>query len=412
MRRALVVVACALSLLLVPVAGGYGSPHAGTGTQGQAAGESATLDDRLAAVARQAPGFGGAFVDAASDTLFVYVADQGRSAALAEGAFRALFLPDDLPAETKILRADYTFLELKAWLDRMVGVLGISGVVFTDIDDRRNRLSVGVESVYAIPAVEAELARNSVPREAVLIDVTEPVTYENSLQDRHRPLVNGLQISFFAGGQFLCTLGWVAVRQGVSGYVTNSHCTAVQGGVENTQHNQPISGAGNRIGQETVDPVYFTGGACPPARRCRYSDSSFGRLDTGVTGNQGEIAKANMGNPGWPGGVFKATSEADAVVGNPVRKVGRTTGQTTGTVQQVCTNFNVSGTNITQLCQSRGSYLSMGGDSGSPVFSVMRRSKVRARGIHWGSGGVYSPISGIQRAGELGPISNCSSGGC
>jgi hypothetical protein len=79
-------------------------------------------------------------------------------------------------------------------------------------------------------------------------------------------------------------------------------------------------------------------------------------------------------------------------------------------VSRTCTNFNVSGTNITQLCQSQASYSSAGGDSGSPVFSITGGSDVRVRGIHWGSGGVYSPIGGIQRAGELGAITECASG--
>ena len=54
---------------------------------------------------------------------------------------------------------------------------------------------------------------------------TKPI--EPYLRSRRRPLRGGLQINF---GGFLCTLGFIAVRNGVNGYVTNSHCTQLREG--------------------------------------------------------------------------------------------------------------------------------------------------------------------------------------
>lgn len=98
-----------------------------------------------------------------------------------------------------------------------------------------------------------------------------------TLQGKNRPLLNGIQISSGGG---ICTLGATAVRNGVAGFVTNSHCTNVQGGVESTQFFQ--AAGSDQVGVEVADPSYFTGDSCPIGRRCRYSDSAFVRRDSGT----------------------------------------------------------------------------------------------------------------------------------
>ena len=95
--------------------------------------------------------------------------------------------------------------------------------------------------------------------------------------------------------------------------------------------------------------------------------------------------------------------------GTTVNKVGRTTGWTQGNVNQSCVNVNVSGTNITQLCQTIVQHSSAtlvgGGDSGSGVFTGT--TNVTLVGILWGGSSdgklfVFSPLKNIRD--ELGPI--------
>ena len=149
----------------------------------------------------------------------------------------------------------------------------------------------------------------------------------------------------------------MAVRNGVNGYVTNSHCTATQGGVQGTVEHQPIaSGTTNRVGIEIADPTYFTGSGCPAGRRCRRSDSSFIQVPhpsgPAVTTALGTVARPAVGSFTWNGvDTFTITGESAPVVGQAITKVGRTTGRTTGTIQQTCAIFNVSGSTITQLCR-------------------------------------------------------------
>jgi hypothetical protein len=77
-------------------------------------------------------------------------------------------------------------------------------------------------------------------------------------------------------------------------------------------------------------------------------------------------------------------------------------------------NINVSGTNITQLCQSLASTTVAGGDSGSPVIRITSGTDVQLKGILWGGGSgiAFSPISGVQRSSEMGTLTTCATGGC
>jgi hypothetical protein len=380
-----------------------------------------SLDEQFAAIARQVPGFGGMYLDQ-DGTMKVYMVGQKEPA----NANLISSLDDVITREigggerlthsgVEIIEGQYSFLDLHSWHQELSpAALSLPGVVYTDLDEQSNRLRIGVEdSKEALEAVEKSLAGLSVPREAVVISVTKPIT--PYLRNFRRPLRGGLQINF---GNFLCTLGFIAVRNGVNGYVTNSHCTTTQGGVQNTVEHQPIaSGTTNRVGIEIADPTYFSGSGCPAGRVCRRSDSSFIQVPhpsgPAVAIARGTIARPAVNSFNWNGvDIFNITGEADPLVGQSVTKVGRTTGRTTGTVQQTCVNVNVSGTNITQLCQSISNYGNAGGDSGSPVFRITSLPSVILVGINWGGNGttsVFSPITNIQQ--ELGALNTCA-GGC
>ena len=383
--------------------------------------EFETYDDRLAKVAKQVPGFAGVSFDL-DGTLQVYMVGQSGPANEALTSLLDDVLAREIgggvPLSSRGMEfrdAKYNFLELYQWQQQMTPeVLAISGVVSTDIGEDKNSLQIAITNEKGTAeAVEEALSKLGIPRDMVEVNVTEPI--EQYLRSRRRPLRGGLQINF---GGFLCTLGFVAVRNGVNGYVTNSHCTTTQGGVQGTVEHQPTaSGTTNRVGIEIADPTYFTGAGCPAGRRCRRSDSSFIQVPhpsgPAVTTARGTIARPAVNSINWNGvDIFNITSEGSAVVGQAVTKVGRTTGRTTGTVSQTCVNTNVSGSTITQLCQTFANYGNAGGDSGSPVFRITTLPSVVLVGINWGGNGtisVFSPISQIQQ--ELGALNTCA-GSC
>jgi hypothetical protein len=394
-----------------------------------------TIDDLFAEVGNRFPEFGGLYIDPDKDTLYVWVLPGGEEHLDRLDAAITQVFADERPTQTHMqpLAATYSFRQLKEWYDRMSPqVLAIPGAVLTDIDDEHNRLTVAVERMELASQVEAELAATSVPREAVDIVEEPAATTEQTLQDFRRPLVGGIQIeaNLFPGQP--CTLGFNALRQGNGGFVTNSHCTNVQGGAEGTVfYQEDAAAAANRAGLEFVDPCYFPAAGCPaPAfsgcpngRLCRYSDSAFALALTGYT--RGEIARPVFNTINWnQRDVFFILEKGNlAVVGTTVQKVGRTTGWTQGNVTRVCARLNQPG-NITMLCNNQATYASMPGDSGSPVFGIRQQGQVwtvALLGIHWGRVGAnaaYSPIggnsatffgstSGVQSPTELGPLQVC-----
>ena len=424
-RKILVSVVVLCALLSVPFNSNTGNAAKSNPAAAPGAAQTndfETSDDLLANVAKQVPGFGGMFFDR-DGTLQVYMVDQKEPLSATSMAFLGDVIAREIGGGERlsgrgmeIREGQYDFLALHGWHQQMSPeVLAIPGVVSTDIDDGENQLRVGIEGSPGVAEeVEKTLSILGIPRKAVRINVEKPI--EQYLRSRRRPLRGGLQINF---GGFLCTLGFIAVRNGVNGYVTNSHCTTTQGGVQGTVEHQPTaSGTTNRVGIEIADPTYFTGSGCPAGRRCRRSDSSFIQVPhpsgpTNVTIARGTIARPAVNSFNWNGSdIFNITSEGSAVVGQAVTKVGRTTGRTAGTVSQTCVNTNVSGSTITQLCQTFANYGNAGGDSGSPVFRITTLPNVVLVGINWGGNGtisVFSPITQIQQ--ELGALNTCA-GGC
>ena len=71
-----------------------------------------------------------------------------------------------------------------------------------------------------------------------------------------------------------------------------------------------------------------------------------------------------------------------------------------------CVTVNVSGTNITQICQTIVNAKVGAGDSGSDVFKVTSGTNVKLDGVLWGASGdatfVFSPFANI--TGELGAL--------
>lgn len=290
-------------------------------------------------------------------------------------------------------------------------VLAIPGAVYADHDEIANRIVIGVENAAVTRGVLNALSRQGVPSAAVTVKVTPPIYQLATLRDRFRPTQAGIQIHF---SQYVCTLGFNVTHSAGRSFITNSHCTARQGGTEGTVYYQPLSSTdATVIATEAADPTYNRGGACPRGKKCRYSDASRALYSGAVASNRGDIAKTTGANNGslTVGGVFSITAQDNNTtsfpIGTVVNKVGRTSGWTQGPVTNTCVHTNVSGTNITQLCQTFVSAGVAGGDSGSPVFRITSGDNVTLVGILWGGSStgnlfVFSPLKQIQQ--ELGAV--------
>lgn len=360
------------------------------------------------ALARSVAGFGGFFFDAAG-TPTIYLTDP-RSRGQVERALGPFLQARGLSSsQLQVRRAAFDYARLEGWFAVLApAALAVPGAVFADLDEASNRLRIGVEHAAALNGVRQILAARGVPATAVVLEQTEPIRYATTLRNRVRPVLGGLQINFT---QFICTLGFNAIRGGVNSFVTASHCSEKQGGVQGTKYYQPLSTTANSfIGTEVSDPAYVSGGAgCPSGRKCRFSDASRAAYASGVTFTRGRIEKTTGANNGSVtiGGSFSINAEGGGVVGNTANKVGRTTGWSRGMISNTCVTVNVANTNITLLCQDLVNAKVGAGDSGSPVFLGSGTGAVTLAGILWGSNVsgtlfVFSPMSGIEK--ELGSL--------
>ena len=298
--------------------------------------------------------------------------------------------------------------------ERARPVFEVDGVVYVDEADD-GMLEVGVVGVNVVQAVQQRLAGLGIPLERVRIVVTKPIHELATLRDSVRPLVGGLQIAFVKGGlTYLCTLGFIAVKGGVTGFITNSHCTSKEFQPDGTVHHQPLPP--NPVGAEASDPPAFN---CGGGLKCRWSDSVFDQLYSGVAASLGYIASTagvNDGSITIAGFYLIAFKHAgNAETGTTLRKVGRTTGQTEGVVTNTCADVRPIGSRVIRLCQdivSAGTTIVAGGDSGSPVFKLADKPdtaevEVELYGVLWGGSSdgttfVYSPLTNIEK--DLGTL--------
>ena len=216
---------------------------------------------------RQVPGFGGFFLNR-DGTLTVYLA-RGASRAAAERVLAGYLAAQGLStAAVRVAEARYDWKQLQRWQEAAtVEALAVRGAVFVDNDETVNRVRIGVENLSAMGQVRAVTARLGIPDDAVIVERADPIQQVATLQNAvDRPVRAGVQINFPG---FLCSVGFNATTPaGQKSFVTASHCTTTQGGVESTPYWQPLQTvAPTQIATEVADPVYVRNGpGCPRGR--------------------------------------------------------------------------------------------------------------------------------------------------
>jgi len=385
------------------------------------------MDDELSELVDQIPGFGGFFYDD-DGTLTVRLTDPGTLNASrvkvqeflgkrARGnATRLTQIAGDA-ARMRVQPARYDFRQLLAWY-RSAVVPGIGGereVTMTDVDERRNRIVIGVAETGMIGPMQQRVAALAVPPDAVEViqfDARSPegevapawlpgpvFPASGLLTDKLRPVPGGAQISQVAQGQMdTCTLGFnlVAVLNGVLQperyFVTASHCAHPRSQVLPSSMAQPVGS--QFIGQELIDPGFFTGPGCPDGRTCRLSDAAVFKYTVPDSSDHGHVALPPVGGSLAFSSLTTIVGIDGVWVGSVIHKIGRVTGRTTGQITNSCANVLVSQTDMMLLCQGVASYSSHDGDSGAPIIQFFGPdySQAYAVGIHAQSGGVFSHL--------------------
>lgn len=339
----------------------------------------------------------------------------------------------ELKKTVKVQEVDYDYETLEAWFGKTVDILARDNVVSHDLDEANNRIVFGVENLALTGPIKQEIARLSVPLEAVQFkkDVSLSTTRNApeevkaasvvnaqalTVQSKQSVLRGGIQFENLEGGA--CTLGFIANRYGVPGFVTAGHCAQdIDSGVYAYMY-QPTINSGserNEVSYEYVEGNFRSTPRCPSGMRCKLSDSAFHKslqkrsVEMGgfvETPTNTSITSANLTVTKYRD-FDRDTTRSTVYVGTYVWKTGRTTGTTTGKVTATCANYEYSDVAALE-CEGRASYLSAGGDSGAPVYQHLLTSdgsgKIELTGIHHSRGGYFSPISDIET--ELGTLNN------
>ncbi|MFP2927994.1 hypothetical protein ACLESO_22900 [Pyxidicoccus sp. 3LG] len=372
----------------------------------QAVAKAGNADEALLALEQSLPNLGGFYLDenGTARVLLTGKADAAERASAEaignalSGQRASLRGNASLRRSTVIEEARFRFSELVNMRDRSVEVLNVPGAQTLDADEKRNRVYVGVQSAEAAQGVRDWWAKRGLPPEGLEVSVEETVRMAVTLDDEVRPVPGGYKITNDNGSG--CTIGYSVRhndRNGELGFITNSHCTNVQGGTENTEFDQPNSGFldPNDIGIERMDPNYIsTIAGCPTGRVCRQSDSAYASFNNSSWAQLGRLAEpvSYCSNPTTHCTLTVNTSAAVGVAamsgaplaGEYYEKVGQTTGWTYGQVAHTCVNMNPSGTSITLLCQYSVDAGVDSGDSGSPVFG-WNGTTHPVGGLLWGS---------------------------
>lgn len=352
-------------------------------------------DKEFAELALRVPGFAGLYFD--HGTPVVRLLD-GSQRGAAEDALRTILAPRAQAAPgLTFADADYGFLQLAEWRQKSPALLSISGVVSVAIDERANRLRIGVASEGAHKQLLETLGTLGIPNEAVIVDSAGPAQNLTTILDYVRPLPGGLKIAFLNS---FCTLGFNAYLEGqiAPAFLTAAHCGSHRGQVDYDYFYNPTrTSESYHVGTETMDPPGLAGGSCPTGYTCRWSDvevatyagaspdfATLARTVTRVTnGFEGPLEI----DPERPRlhvtGMFPYPYQ-----GEIVDHIGVHSGWTAAEVEYGCVDKKtLDGWMF--WCQTYVSGIGEPGDSGGPVFYFYNDSSAVLVGILWGASDDY-----------------------
>ena len=358
-----------------------------------------TLDEMFYEVARLAPDFGGAFYDAKGRmTINLVPAREGMQEAqrrrvldaLAQVFGKSFLRPAHSPSrdpaaqsELVFLPAKYGYGELFEHYTTINPVYRLKGVLYTDIDERANRITIGVSNLEEYRSLIASiLSDQSVPTD--MVDVIEGDIMYNlwsgSVAAEQRPTVGGIEIANPNGNR--CTLGINVIHPDSSnpklGFITNSHCTLATGILGLDVFVQPSDG--EVIGVEFQDPPLTASTDCPDeVVACRWSDAALVLYEMPQMIASRVIARTINANGNFSidpdAQVFPVVGESPWIlVGDEAQKVGAGSGWTRAAVTNACVFFRPGDAPSTAfLCQYAaqsidGEPIAGPGDSGAPVF--------------------------------------------
>jgi hypothetical protein len=421
---------CALTLLLMVAAGCVDSDQpevTAPGTRSSSVNSDLrprfrNIDEEFAFYATQGTipgGFGGYFFDAQM-RLTMHLVDMSRKTEAVSALTSILQAlgprrPDMQIShgDIQVLQGQYDFATLLGWRRTINDVVSqLPDIQFTDVDERINRVVIGVGDQETATRVEAALAGTNVPRAAVKIEQVERYRLTKTLKDYTPEVDGGYYIGRVTndGKRGDCSLGFTARMDGQLGFITASHCSDRYGMDSPTEEfyqtgiNDPLVGE-RKIGEEKYDRELRTDEPfCPPDKWCKRADALFA-VWTAPSRARYRIARpehihSDTIHPIYP--YWDVVGRADyPTSGQTLYKVGMITGLQKGTVQRTCVDIpHPDNAAIVFLCQDELEAPSRVGDSGGPVFSLADDYSVNIYGVSWSGaslGTIFSAMLNIEQ---------------
>ena len=380
--------------------------------------EHAAGEAHLHELAAAIPGFAGVYFSTPTELTVLATGDV--DAAYASNHVRDVLLrsgrrPVRGEWTFRLEKARYTFHQLADWRDAVAEVLlSVGDLSSLDLNERDNRIDVGVARSGAMAAVARVLNDTDVPADAFHVEERSRAhETQGVLEGTMRPLRGGIGV-----GPRKCTMNSIALWGGVPRVVINSHCSATPFGLDApTPYLSQPAGAQERWGVEIWDSKGYACGVLD-RDRCRRAEVALFTANPNVYGGDqpyafGELARPRDRVPGYANdsgwnkpldpnsvrlrivGVVEAPWQ-----GEIVDKIGINSGWTYGPVLQTCVNPIIQALTFplrarVMVCQQRAEYNSNGGDSGGPVFIYLGGDSVLYAGINWGNSGAKGDDTGI-----------------
>ena len=430
-------------------------PAAG-GVATQALAEELGEDPHMVALAQAIPGFGGYWYEPGGGPLVIALTEVGagsfpaaRRAVLAMLAAEVTNLPSVAteppePPPTVVERAvEYSFIELARHRARLRALFAVPEVVSLGVDEKGNRVEIGLEDPSAKAAVLDIVGDLAVPVEVLSFSQESRVKMLGKASGASGKLAPHLSASGSAdwlkgpsadgklragyqveaeGGK-TCTLGFTGVLDnGGVFFVSNSHCSKIPWKTDLGDWGQPDTASENLVGVEASDPQPRRcwkrwKGLVPIRVDCRHSDASMMAVSTDDTIALGEIGRTKTRHRkctlGLPDPFIElcdifidATDPTIRIVdietrshkGDVLDKVGSATGWTWGKVKKTCKDVRGE-TGVVIECADIVDFWTAWGDSGGPVFKYLNNGTAQFRGIVFGMLNERSGGGGVHREG-------------
>lgn len=336
-----------------------------------------SIEDEFAELSKRFPSFAGVYLDSLGRPVVLYREQLEKSEtqyAVGRVSQRSGVFSSLTPSSSR--QVEFTFEELVSARDvvrALVGQVGIGHGLGIDIE--RNRLVVRVS-----PGDERSMRHlldQRAIRERVVVEAMEQAEPAQSLRSTVRPVTGGLQISSqYNGSSNWCSAGLQMWRTDENGYIdpslgryvaTAGHCAPPLGSVAGVEFGQPHRGMGLHLVEVANSALHSAG--CPGGLNpCQFGDIAVLRVADSVTSTWQRAALSNTANPpAYQGTVSLNTGIWSAVQGQPVRRVGATSGQRNGTITKTCYDLYVVG--VWYHCSVEVNGHGDGGDSGGPVYT-------------------------------------------